>query len=56
MQYNTHRESMIREFPSVDFIRIDFTTVLKAADSNSGFERVFYIYFYKNKKDKIDSI
>lgn len=48
MRYNTRRESMIREFPSADSIGIDFT-MAKAVDSNSGFERIFYIYFYKKK-------
>jgi len=43
---------MIREFPSADSIGIDFT-MAKAADSNSGFERIFYIYFYKKKQIKL---
>lgn len=50
MRYNTCRESMIREFPSADSIGIDFT-MAKAADSNSGFERIFYIYFYLKKTE-----
>lgn len=53
MRYNTRRESMIREFPSADSIRIDFATASKAADSNSGFERILYIYFYYKKQIKL---
>lgn len=55
IQDNTRRESTIREFPSVDSIRIDFTAALKAADLIFGFERIFilsyiYSFFYIYKK------